>query len=89
GDRIAFESNREGNVEIYVMQANGSNQRNLSNLPYADEHSPGWSPDGQRLVFDSNREGNWDLFMMTATGENVVNLTNSSDMDEQSPAWRP
>lgn len=98
GDRIAFESNRDGNVEIYVMpapgthgqvNADGSNQQNLSNLSYADDHGPAWSPDGQKLVFYSNRKGSWDLFVMTATGENVINLSNSPDMDEQAPSWRP
>jgi TolB protein len=89
GDHIAFESNREGNVEIYVMNADGSNQRNLSNLPYADEHGPVWSPDGHRLLFYSNREGNWDVFVMAATGENVINLTRTPDVDEQAPTWRP
>jgi Tol biopolymer transport system component len=98
GDRIAFESNREGNVEVFVMpapgaqtqvSADGSNQVNLSNLSFADDHGPVWSPDGRRLLFYSNREGNWDLFAMTATGESVVNLTNSPDMDEQAPSWRP
>lgn len=98
GDRIAFESNREGNVEVFVMPApgtraqaslDGSNQVNVSNLSYADDHGPVWSPDGQRLVFYSNREGNWDLFVMAANGETVVNLTNSPDVDEQAPSWRP
>jgi TolB protein len=89
GDRIAFESNRDGDVEIYVVNADGSNQQNLSNLSFADDHGPVWSPDGRRLLFYSNREGNWDLFVMTASGENVINLTNSPDVDEQAPAWRP
>lgn len=98
GDRIAFESNREGNVEIFVMpvpgaqtqvSAGGSNQVNLSNLSFADDHGPVWSPDGRRLVFYSNRAGNWDLFVMTDNGESVINLTNSPDMDEQAPSWRP
>jgi hypothetical protein len=89
GDSIAFESNREGNVEIFVMGADGANQRNLSNIPYADDHGPVWSPDGRQLLFYSNREGNWDLFTMSATGENAVNLTKTPDVDEQAPAWRP
>jgi TolB protein len=71
------------------MTAEGSNQQNVSNVGYADDHGPVWSPDGQWLVFYSNREGNWDLFMTTVTGENVINLTNSPDIDEQAPAWRP
>jgi len=41
GKRIAFESNRDGNWEIYVMNANGRNQRRLTNNPALD-FSPVW-----------------------------------------------
>ncbi len=41
--KIAFESFRDGNFEIYVMNADGSNQTNLTNNP-ADDFSPAWSP---------------------------------------------
>ena len=89
GDRIVFESNRDGNAEIYVMNADGSNQRNVSNSPSVDDHGPVWSPDGKRILFYSGREGNWDLFLMTDDGRNVINLTDTPDVDEQEPAWRP
>ena len=84
-----FESNRDGNAEIYVMNADGSNQRNVSNSPSVDDHGPVWSPDGKRILFYSGREGNWDLFLMTDDGRNVINLTDTPDVDEQEPAWRP
>jgi TolB protein len=89
GDRIAFETNRDGNYEIYVMNADGSNQRNLTNSPSSDEHGAVWSPDGKRILFYSNRTGNWDVFVMSDTGKNAVNLTNTPDVDEQEPVWRP
>ena len=41
--RILFISERDGNIEIYVMDADGSNQTNLTNNP-ADDYSPVWSP---------------------------------------------
>jgi len=41
--QIAFTSERDGNYEIYVMDADGSNQINLTNYP-ADDGSPSWSP---------------------------------------------
>ena len=89
GDRIVFESNRDGNAEIYVMNADGSNQGNVSNSPSVDDHGPVWSPDGKHILFYSSREGNWDLFLMTDDGRNVINLTGTPDVDEQEPAWRP
>ncbi|MFQ5874860.1 MAG: TolB family protein, partial [Dehalococcoidia bacterium] len=43
GTKIAFTSDRDGNWEIYVMDADGSNPRNLTNLPIG-EYEPAWSP---------------------------------------------
>jgi len=42
--RIAFTSERDGNPEIYVMDADGSNQRNLTNNPFFHDEVPAWSP---------------------------------------------
>ncbi|MFQ5612824.1 MAG: AAA family ATPase [Anaerolineae bacterium] len=89
GELIAFETSRDGNVEVYVMSAVGGNPRNISNMPYADDHGPAWSPDGERLLFYSNREGNWDIFLSDLNGSQALNLTHTPDRDEQTPAWRP
>ena len=43
GSRIAFVSDRDGNMEIYGMNADGSNQVNLTNNP-AEDRCPAWSP---------------------------------------------
>lgn len=89
GKRIVFESNRDGNSEIYVMNVDGSNQRNLSNSPSTNDQGPVWSPDGKQILFYSGRAGNWDLFLVSSDGRNLVNLTNTPDIDEQEPSWRP
>ena len=45
--QIAFVSDRDGNGEIYLMDTDGKNQRNLTNHP-ADDFAPTWSPDGRK-----------------------------------------
>ena len=66
--RIAFESDRDWAVlqfEIYVMDADGGNQRNLTNNP-GDDRDPSWSPDGQRIAFSSDRKdrgGNRQIYV--------------------------
>jgi TolB protein len=85
--RIAFVSERDGNQEIYLMQPNGDNQRNLSNNP-ADDWQPVWSYDGTRIAFTTVRTGNEEIFIMNADGSNPRNLTNFSGPDN-SPSWSP
>ena len=84
---IAFRSSRDGNLEIYVMDADGSNPVRLTNEPASDEQ-PAWSPDGRRLAFTSLRDGNWEVHAMDADGGNQTNMTNSPGQDLH-PAWSP
>src|SRR5687767_3392148 len=60
---IAFQSNRDGNNEIYVMNGDGSGLTNLTDNP-ADDFGPVWSPDGKKIIFSSNRDGNYDIYVM-------------------------
>ena len=75
---IVFESDRDGNLEIYRMDADGSNQVNLTNNP-ADDTDPVWSPDGSQIAFVSNRDngegGGQFVYVMNADGSNVRQLT--------------
>ena len=69
GRRIAFHSKRDGNPEIYVMNADGSG---VTRLTYngARDLVTAWSPDGRRIAFYSNRDGgNWEIYVMNAAGE--------------------
>ena len=81
--RIAFESTRNGNSDIYVINADGSDLRQLTSHPEWD-HAPAWSPDGQRIAFHSLRDGNWEIYVMNADGSGVTRLTNQPERD-----WRP
>ena len=85
--QIVFVSDRDGDPEIYVMDADGNNLRRLTNDPSLD-FGPAWSPDGSRIVFCSNREaGTFDIYMMDADGGNQVRLTTSGN--NSYPAWSP
>jgi Tol biopolymer transport system component len=84
---IVFHSERDGNMEIYVMNTDGSDQRRLTNND-ADDVCPAWSPDGTQIAFVSNRGGNDEIYVMNADGSGQRRLTNN-DADDGFPAWSP
>ncbi|MBI4285413.1 MAG: PD40 domain-containing protein [Chloroflexi bacterium] len=85
--KIAFSSDRDGNNEIYVMDADGSNPVNLTNHTAYDVY-PYWSPDGSKIAFSSKRDGNDEVYVMNADGSNPVNLSNHTG-DDFRPTWSP
>ncbi|MDQ2806829.1 MAG: protein kinase [Chloroflexota bacterium] len=85
--RITFYSYRDGNAEIYVMNADGSGQTRLTNNPAID-WEPAWSPDGQHIVFTSRRDGNFEIYVMNADGSGQTRLTNNAAFESE-PAWSP
>jgi len=87
GSRIAFDSNRDGNLEIYMMNTDGSNPIRLTDNP-ADDWRPSWSPDGSMIVFVSNRDGNLEIYIMNADGSNPIRLTDNP-ADDWRPSWSP
>ena len=86
GSKIAFSSTRDGNLEIYLMNADGTGQTRLTTNAAIDGE-PAWSPDGSKLVFSSSRSGNGDIYRMNADGSGLLRLTTSSGID-LSPAVR-
>jgi len=84
---ISFASYRTGDLEIYLMNSDGSVVVNLTNNPAGDSQ-PDWSPDGRKIAFTSDRDGNSEIYLMNADGTGQVNLTNNPARDHQ-PAWSP
>lgn len=78
--RIVFTSDRDGNSQIYTMNADGSGQANLTNNS-TQEIFPAWSPDGRKVAFTSSRDGNYEIYVMNADGTGQVRLTNSVGTD--------
>lgn len=85
--KIAYISSPDGDQEIYVMNADGSNQTRLTFNPAADS-GPAWSPDGLKIAFTSNRDGNEEIYVMNADGSGQTRLTQNA-ADDFSPAWSP
>jgi len=77
--------------DIYVMDADGSNQINLTRTPGYDSRAS-FSPDGRRIAFSSNRGSsarqNFDIYVMDRDGNNVIRLTHDPGF-ENDPVWSP
>jgi len=77
--------------ELYVMDADGTNIRQLTNNA-AYDGNPRWSPDGRLIVFSSDRAqtGHWEIYVMDADGSHVRRVTNTpSDATAINPVWHP
>ena len=86
--QIVFTSRRDGNNEIYVMDADGGNQENLTNHPAYDGH-PDWSPDGRKIAFVSGRNGGASqIHLMDVDGKNLIRLTDGPG-EKSHPDWSP
>ncbi|HRV91671.1 MAG TPA: LysM peptidoglycan-binding domain-containing protein [Anaerolineae bacterium] len=67
GDQIVYQSPTAGSWDLYVINADGSNKRQLTSDP-GIEGLPAWSPDGQWISYLSNADGNWGIHLIKADG---------------------
>jgi Tol biopolymer transport system component len=77
GSTLAFTSQRDGNREIYVMNADGTGLVNLTDDP-GEDWFDGWSPDGSRILFTSDRGGTKGIYVVNADGTGLVKLTDGT-----------
>ncbi|MGI9106424.1 MAG: S8 family serine peptidase [Pyrinomonadaceae bacterium] len=87
GTKIVFGSNRDEGFKIYVMNADGTEQTNISG-DQRDDTSPDWSPDGTKIVFICRPGGSVEICKMNPDGSNRITLT-SNLLNEESPIWSP
>ena len=83
-DLLAQRLVRPNKMELWVMDADGGNQRQVTQLGGAN-FGPSWTPDGKRLIFSSNyrqpRSGNFDLFLVNLDGTGLEQVTTQETFD--------
>jgi Tol biopolymer transport system component len=85
--KIAFQSDRDGNNEIYTMNADGTGQTRRTTNATSD-NEPAWSADGALITFHSSRDGNAEVYTMNADGTGQTNRTANAAGDGQA-GWAP
>ena len=83
-DLLAQRLVRPSKVELFIMNGDGSNQRQITHLGGAN-FGPSWTPDGKRIIFSSNyrnpRSGNFDLYLVDRDGSNLEQITFDESFD--------
>ena len=85
--RIVYDSQASGSADIWIMDADGTNQKQLTNSAYQNYAST-VSPDGRYVLFHSNRTGTWQIWRANIDGSNPLQLT-ESDSEANLPQVSP
>ena len=81
-----FQTDRDGDWEIYRVDFDVGNQVRLTSDPGTDAQPS--ASCRERVVFQSNRDGNWEIYSVNRDGTDLLRLTNT-DRDEVGPTWSP
>ncbi|HEV7905068.1 MAG TPA: S8 family serine peptidase [Pyrinomonadaceae bacterium] len=89
--KIAFQSGRDGQVEIYTINPDGSEETRLTVHDYSDDMWPEYSPDGTQIAFTSGRGDDlyYQVYVMNADGTNVRRVTSNQTGHNAESAWSP
>jgi Tol biopolymer transport system component len=81
GRRIAFASERDGDLEVYTMRPDGARVRQLTTNDGPFDGFPDWSPDGRKIAFSTDRDENFEIYTMRANGSGQTRLTFNEAFD--------
>ncbi|MBA2290898.1 MAG: PD40 domain-containing protein [Gemmatimonadales bacterium] len=87
GKWLAFDSNVEGNQEIFVLPSGGGEARRVTRNS-GDDFAPNFSGDASQITFHSTRNGNRDLYLINADGSGEQRVTSDSS-ESFNPAFSP
>jgi Tol biopolymer transport system component len=87
GERLAFQSYRDGGFNLWTVRADGSQLRQLTQRPY-DHREPRFSPDGRFLAYSSDAGGSYGIYTYDLSTGVVATIADTSE-EEYEPAWSP
>jgi Tol biopolymer transport system component len=87
GKWLAYDSDLNGNADIFIIPSNGGTPRQLTDDP-SDDLAPDWSPDGSLIAFHSFRTGNRDVFTIGADGTGLAQVTTDT-LSDWYAVWGP
>lgn len=87
-EKILFTSGRSGDVEVYVMDTDGTNQVNVTNSPGSAEYDAEFSRDGSKIVYVSGFGASSEIYVMESDGSGKNRLTNNAFLD-LNPTFSP
>lgn len=90
GQRIVFASNSDGNMNIYTMNSNGTDVKNVTNTSQGYNGGPFFSPDNKDIIFraDYERPDLLQIYRVDVDGSNLLQLTHGRDVN-WAPYWHP
>jgi Tol biopolymer transport system component len=94
-DVIAFVSDRSGTPEVWTMNVDATDVRQVTDTRAAELVHPDWSPDGQQIVFasnatgGSNADGDMEIWTVNADGTDLRQLTDNVGVRDAAPDWSP
>lgn len=86
GKKIAFQSDRSGNSEIWIGDSEGQNLTQLTFFGKGQAGTPQWSSDGKQIAFDYRAEGRADVYVVNVAGGVPRRMTTESS-DDSVPSW--